>query len=242
MTSALVSITLRALLNRRRTLLLSLFGLLLVVVTVLYRLGTPSASESLEVTVRLLADFGIGVLLPLVAVIVGTSALGSELEDGTIVYLLARPVPRWRIAIVKWLVAWVITCLLVAPAIFVAGVIGHGDVQLALGFAVASVFGALEYTAVFVALSIITSRALIVGLAYVVVWEGFVAALFAGTRSISIRQHALAVAEALGGNGAAGVAELELANALVLGTVVTVLAALLAVRRLANVELRGETT
>lgn len=241
MTAALVSITLRALLNRRRTLLLGMLGVLLVVVTVLYRLGSPSESESLEVTVRLLADFGIGVLLPLVAVIVGTSALGSELEDGTIVYLLARPVPRWRIAIVKWLMAWVITCLLVAPAIFVAGVIGHGDVQLALGFAIASVFGALEYTAVFVALSIITSRALIVGLAYVVVWEGFVAALFAGTRSISIRQHTLAIAEALGGNGAAGTAELELANALVLGAVVTAIAALVAVRRLANVELRGET-
>ncbi len=241
MTSALVSITLRALLNRRRILLLGLLGVMLVFVAVVYQLGSPSASESLEVTVRLLADFGIGVLLPLVAVIVGTSALGSELEDGTIVYLLARPVPRWRIAIVKWLVAWLITSLLVTPAIFVAGIIGHGDVQLALGFAVASVFGALEYTSVFVALSIVTTRALIIGLAYVVVWEGFVAALFAGTRALSIRQHTLAVAEALGGTGAAGVAELELANALVLGAVITALAALVAVRRLGNVELRGET-
>ena len=76
-------------------------------------------------------------LLPLVAVIVGTSALGSELEDGTIVYLLARPVPRWRIAIVKWLMAWLVTSLLVAPAIFIAGLIGHGDGQMALGYAVA---------------------------------------------------------------------------------------------------------
>ncbi len=241
MTAALVSITLRALLNRRRTLLLALLGALLVAVTILYRLGEPAAGESLEVTQRLLADFGIGVLLPLVAVIVGTSALGSELEDGTIVYLLARPVPRWRIAIVKWLVAWLVTSLLVAPAIAIAGLIGHGDGQLAVGYAAASVLGALEYCAVFVALSIITSRALIVGLAYVVVWEGFVASLFAGTRQISVRQHALAVAEALGGSGAAGTAELELANALILGAVVTILAALVAVRRLGDVELRGET-
>jgi ABC-2 type transport system permease protein len=241
MTAALVSITLRALLNRRRTLLLGLLGALLVGVTALYRLADPDGAESLQVTQRLLADFGLGVLLPLVAVIVGTSALGSELEDGTIVYLLARPVPRWRIAIVKWLVAWLVTTLLVAPAIVIAGLIGHGDASMAVAYGVASVTGGLEYSAVFVALSILTSRALIVGLAYVVVWEGFVAALFAGTRAISIRQHALSVAEALGGNATANTAELDIVNALVIGAVVTAVAAFVAVRRLQVVELRGET-
>jgi ABC-2 type transport system permease protein len=240
MTAALISITLRSLLNRRRTLFLGLLGLLLVAVAALYRLNAPDATESLEVTRGLLDEFGIGVLLPLVAVIVGTAALGSEIEDGTIVYLLARPVPRWRIVIVKLLISWLLTCLLVAPAIFVAGIIGHGDAQLAFGYAAASVTGALEYCAVFVALSIVTTRALIIGLAYVVVWEGFVAALFAGTRPISIRQHALSVAEALGGSGA-GAAELELANAVIIAAVVTVGAVVLAVRRLQTVELRGET-
>lgn len=241
MTAALLSITLRALLNRRRTLMLGLLGLLLVVVAIIFRLNGPSESESLEVTRQLLANFGIAVLLPLVAVIVGTSAIGSELEDGTIVYLLARPVERWRIVLVKLLVAWLVTSLLVAPAIFVAGMIGNGDAQLAGAFAAASVLGALEYVAVFLALSVVTSRALIVGLAYVVVWEGFVAALFAGTRGISIRQHTLAVAEWLGGSTTTDLAELDLVNALVIGGIVTVLVTLLAVRRLQEVELRGET-
>lgn len=241
MTAALISITLRALLNRRRTLMLAALGVLIVAVAAVFRINGPGEADSLLFTQRLLADFGIGVLLPLVAVIVGTSAIGSELEDGTIVYLLARPVPRWRVLLVKLLIAWLVTCLLVTPAIFIAGLVGHGDVQLALGYAVASVLGGLEYTAVFVALSLVTSRALVVGIAYVVVWEGFVAALFAGTRGISIRQHALAIAEWLGGSGAADTADLELGTALVIGTVITVLAVLLAVRRLAGVELRGET-
>ena len=99
----------------------------------------------------------------------------------------------------KLLVAWVVVTLLVAPAMLVAGLIGQDDPALAIGFAVAAVVGALEYTAIFVALSLVTSRALIVGLAYVVIWEGVVAGLFAGTRTFSVRQHALAVAEALGG-------------------------------------------
>jgi ABC-2 type transport system permease protein len=243
MTAALVGITFRALLNRRRTLLLALLGALLVLIAVLYRVGNPDdpAAIAVQFTERLLANFGIGVLLPLVAVIVGTAALGSELDDGTIVYLLAKPVPRWRIVLVKALVAWLVTVILVTPAIVVAGLIAAGDGALAGGFAVASVAGAFEYTAIFVALSLVTSRALIIGLAYVVIWEGVVASLFTGTRPISVRQHVLAVAEWLGGSAASDIAELSLGVALGMAALVSVAALTIAVRRLATVELRGET-
>lgn len=241
MTSALFAITARALLNRRRTLLLGLLGALLVLVTVIYRLGNPSGAESLEVTRRLLSDFGIGVLLPIVSVIVGTAVIGSELDDGTIVYLLAKPVPRWRIVLVKLAVAWLVVVLLVVPAIAVAGLIGHQDPGLAAAFAIAGTVGALEYTAIFLALSLMTSRALIIGLAYVMVWEGVVAALFAGTRVLSVRQHALAVAEAVGGESAAQ-AELGVGIAVGVAVAVGVMATWLAIRRLERVELRGETS
>jgi ABC-2 type transport system permease protein len=241
MTGALVSLTLRALLNRRRTLLLALLGVLTVAVVGIFRLSDPTPEQALEVTRQLLSDLALGVLLPIVAVIVGTAAIGSELDDGTIVYLLARPVPRWRIVIVKLLVAWAVVMILVVPATLVAGLIGQDDPSLAIGFAAAAAVGALEYTAVFVALSLLTSRALVVGLAYVVVWEGVVAGLFAGTRPLSVRQHALAVAEALGGVDAAGIAEVALGAAIGAVAVVTIAATILAVRRLETVELRGET-
>lgn len=241
MNRALASITLRSLLNRRRTLLLALLGILLIVISGLSLLGETNPEQQLEVMRTLLSDLAIGVLLPLVAVIVGSAAIGSELDDGTIVYLLARPVPRWRIVIVKLVVAWVVVTLLVAPAILVAGLIGQDDPALAIGFAVAAVVGALEYTAIFVALSLVTSRALIVGLAYVVIWEGVVAGLFAGTRTFSVRQHVLAIVEPLGGGSADGIAEIGLGVAIGAVVVVTVGAAILAVRRLETVELRGET-
>jgi ABC-2 type transport system permease protein len=241
MTATLVSITLRALLNRRRTILLSLLGVLLIGIVGLFLLSDPEPGLALEVTRTLLSDLALGVLLPLVAVIIGTAAIGSELDDGTIVYLLARPVPRWRIVLVKLVVAWLVVSILVAPATLVAGLIGQDDPALAIGFAVGVVVGALEYTAIFVALSLITSRALIAGLAYVVIWEGVVAGLFAGTRPLSVRQHALAIVEAIGGGDVAGIAEVALEVAIVAIAVITVGAAVIAVRRLATVELRGET-
>ena len=67
------------------------------------------------------------------------------------------------------------------------------------------------------------------------------AGLFAGTRTISIRQHILAVAEALGGENAAGVAGIGIEIAIAALVVVTIGAVVLAVRRLETVELRGET-
>ena len=237
----LASVSLRGLLNRRRTLLLGLFGALVVGVAVLFQLADQPEDESLAFTGQLLGNFGLAVLLPVVAVIVGTAAIGSELDDGTIIYLLAKPIPRGLVAVVKFVVAWVITVLLVCPAILLAGIVARGgDADLGIAYAVAAGFGALEYTAVFLALSLFTSRALVVGLAYVVIWEGAVAGLFEGTRILSVRQHALAIADAIGGEGAID-APLELGPALVVGLIVTIVAVVLAVRRLERVELRGET-
>ena len=241
MIPTLASVSLRGLLNRRRILLLGLFGALVVLVAVLFRLADQPEDEVLAFTGQLLGNFGLAVLLPVVAVIVGTAAIGSELDDGTIIYLLAKPIRRGLVAVVKFVVAGAIVVLLVSPAILVAGIVAmSGDADLGIAYAVAAGFGALEYTAVFLALSLVTSRALVVGLAYVVVWEGAVAGLFEGTRILSVRQHALAVADAIGGEGAIE-APLELGPAFVVGAIVTVVAVLLAIRRLERVELRGET-
>ncbi len=240
MTGTLAAITLRSLLNRRRTILLALASALVVLVAALYRLSSPTEGEALSFAGQLLADFGIGVVLPLVAVIVGTAAIGSEIEDGTIVYLLAKPVPRLTIVVVKLLIAWLVTCAIVVPGIWIGGVVATGgSLDLATAYAVAAIVGGLEYTAIFVALSLVTSRALVVGLAYVVVWEGVVAGLFAGTRLLSVRQHAVWVADALGGDGAIP-SDLG-PQVLVVFALVTAAAFVIAVRRLERVELRGET-
>ena len=240
MISTLAVITLRSLLNRRRTVLLALASALVVLIAALFRLSSPTDSEALRFAGRLLADFGIGVVVPLVAVIVGTAAIGSEIEDGTIVYLLSKPVPRLAIVAVKLLVSWAVASAIVVPGIWLGGLVATGgNPGLGTAYAVAAIVAGLEYTAIFVALSLVSSRALVIGLAYVVVWEGVVAGLFEGTRSLSVRQHALTVADALGGQGAVP-ATLGV-EAIVVLALVTAGAFVIAVRRLERVELRGET-
>ncbi|HJP71876.1 MAG TPA: ABC transporter permease subunit [Candidatus Limnocylindria bacterium] len=240
MIATLAELTFRALLGRRRTILLVLAGVILVLVAAVAGLNGDDAAERRELTGRVLADLGLGVVVPLVAVIVGTAAIGSEIEDGTIIYLLAKPIPRWIIVLVKTVVVWLVTAALVVPAMIIAGIVGSGDADLGLAYAVGALVATIEYGAIFVALSVITTRALIIGLAYVVIWEGILAGLFAGTRVLSVRQHALSVADAVGGQGAVA-SELALATALIVGAVATALAVLAAVRALSDTELRGET-
>lgn len=239
MIGTLVAITLRGLLNRRRTLWLGLLGALIIGVAALFRLADQAPGEAGQFTVQLLGNFGIAVLLPVVTVIVGTAALGSEIEDGTIIYLLGRPVPRWRILVAKLVVSWLLASVLVATPILIAGAI-TGVPELGGAYGAGAVLGALEYTAIFVALSLVTSRALVIGLAYVIVWEGIVGGLLAGTRLFSVRQHVLALAEELGGEAALSV-DLDIAVALAMSLIVIVGATVIGIRRLETVELRGET-
>ena len=66
---------------------------------------------------------------------------------------------------------------------------------MALGALLASVL----YGAVFVTLSVMTGRALVIGLGYVLVWEGLVTSLLPGTQILSIREYAMAVVRAVAG-------------------------------------------
>src|SRR5688572_24914813 len=98
--ASLIEVTLRGLLGRRRTLLLVLLAGLPVLIALLIRIsgGRPDADRVLDTLV-------VRTVMPLVALIVGTAAIGSEIEDGTAVYLMVKPIPRWRIVLAKGLVA-----------------------------------------------------------------------------------------------------------------------------------------
>lgn len=198
MIGLVAGLTLRQLLGRGRTILMVLLALLPVALAVVYRLGSEDTDRQEWVATVLFEGLVVTTLLPLAALVFGTAALGAEIEDGTAVYLLAKPVPRSRIIVGKLLAAWLVTAVTVLASGLVAGAIGlsgtPGD-GLLLGFGIALALGALVYSALFVMLSVVTSRALIAGLAYVFIWEGLVNGLFAGTRLLSVRHYTLAVAD-----------------------------------------------
>ena len=194
----IVELTLRALAGRRRTVLIALLAWLPVLLGILVRVGggRPDAPPILDALV-------IRTVCPLVALVVGTGVIGSEIEDGTLVFQLVKPVPRSVTAVAKALVAAVLTAILIVPPVVVTGLLlggfGPDAIQTSVGFAVAVLVGGTAYAIGFTALGVVTSRALIVGLGYTLIWEGVLAGILEGTRFLSVRQATLGVASSLTG-------------------------------------------
>jgi ABC-2 type transport system permease protein len=237
-------ITLRQLLSRRRTLLLLLLGGVLVLAAGIFRLAGEEA-RALHFTSGLLASLGIGTLMPLVALIFGTGAIGADIEDGTAIFLLAKPISRATVVLTKLAVAAVCSAVLTCGPMLLAGLIAAGGLGEGLvpGMVAGAAIGSLLYCSVFVAVSLVTGRALVFGLAYVLIWEGLLAGLFVGTRTFSIRQVTLALADAIGGIPTDLFdAKLSLGTALVVGLAILVVATAIAIRRLGAFEISGEAT
>jgi ABC-2 type transport system permease protein len=240
MIEAIFWVTLRGLVSRRRSVLMVLLAALPIAIALVVRLaGRPADPERLEINI--LDGLVVRTVLPLVALVLGTAALGSELEDGTGVYLLIKPIARWRIVAAKLLAAGGLTALLVAPPAIVTGLILAGDqgdgAQVALAYGVATVVGAFLYASVFLAVSIATGRALVIGLVYTLLWEGLLAGLFAGSRALSIREYTVGVAGLL--DAASIRAALDGTTTIAMSLLVFAVAVFLASRWLAGFQVRG---
>ncbi len=245
MIGIIFGLTVRQMLGRGRTILIGLLALLPVLVALGYRLGSQDTEQQEWAATVLLDGFVVSTFLPLTALVYGTAVLGAEIEDGTAVYLLSKPIARSRIIVAKLLAGWTLTTATVLSSGLAAGAIALYDKPKAgilLGFGVGITLGGLVYSALFVMLSVITSRALIAGLIYVFIWEGLVNGLFAGTRLLSVRHYTLGVADSFVDLSASSFdAALDPATALVLMLAFGAVTSWYAVRRLRRFEI-GETT
>ena len=193
-------VTLRQLLGRRRTLLLVLLSTLPVLLALAFRVAGETEIERFPR--RIFDTISMTILLPLVAILFGSGAFGAEIDDGTIVYLLAKPVPRWVVVASKALSAIAIAILLTGGSTALAGFIdmvpAGGDGVLATEAQVlAMVVGSACYVSLFLALSLFTRRALVIGIGYMLVWEGALSLMLPGIANLSIRQYSLGAATAI---------------------------------------------
>ena len=212
MNAVVARLTARALLGRRRAyLLMALPGILLVLAALIRGL----AGQDDDITVGLLGGFALATLVPLLGVIAGTGAIGPEIDDGSIVYLLAKPLSRQSIATTKAVVAVSVATVFGAVPVLLAGLILSGASDgLALGYATGALVAGVGYGTMFLLLAVLTRHAVVVGLLYALVWETLVGNFVPGAQALSVQQWALAItekvvgerAESLGVSSAVGLA------------------------------------
>jgi ABC-2 type transport system permease protein len=233
----IVRITMRGLFGRRRFLLLLPLPALVVGLALLADgLGAPRP----DWVPAVLVGIGIAVVLPVMALIVGASVLGSEIDDGTAVHILAKPLPRHEIILSKLVVAVVVTTAAVGAGMFLAGLVG-GSVRLGLGLLAGTAVGAVAYSALFLALSLLNRRPVLVGLVYILIWETLLGNLLDGTRVLSIQQYVVTISEKAAGTTLFS-GNVSMPVSVAMAAAVTIGATILAVDRLRSFTVAGETS
>ncbi len=231
MNATIAKLALQALLGRRRFFLLLAFPVLLVGLVALVTALTDG-----EAAWELLPGLGYPLVLPLVAILAASSVLGPEVDDGSIVYLLSKPVSRHGVAFSKWLVALGATLVAGALPIYVAALV-TGDSARAVALFVGAAVAGTTYSALFLAISAVTRHAVIASLMFVLVWESLLGNLFTGVAWLSIGQLGVRVGHAISDQLPDPA---NLPYAVVASLLVTVLGVWFAGDRLRSFSLRGE--
>lgn len=230
----LLELSLRSVVRGKRVVAVVVLPLLIGLVTVLLAVTAGDADRS-DAYATLGGELLV-LVVSLVGLVLGVNAFGDERDEGTLGLLLATTVPRPRIVLTKYAAAAAVTWLACLPATLGCLVLATAT-DLPLGTAVwslvlTSLLAAAAYSGVFVLLSLVLRRAILVGLAYLVLWEGLLAGATTAFRNLSIGAYAGRVGAAPWDDPPFDVADVSVGVAAVVLVAVTVAAVAAAAWRL----------
>jgi ABC-type transport system involved in multi-copper enzyme maturation permease subunit len=185
-------LTLRQLFSRWRLLVMIVLAALPVLVaTLTVRLSDAPSLNDFEMVV--LSSMLAGAILPLVVLAIATAAFSNEIEDRTLANLTLAPIPRWQVAVPKFLATVSIAAPFIGLSAFLTAYVAFlGDSRAIMAVTVSALAGVVLYCAAFVWLGLVSTQAIGIGLLYIILWEGFFSGFVSGVRVLSIRHHSLA--------------------------------------------------
>lgn len=214
-----------------RARLLGLLSLGALAVVLGYAIGASASAEPVEDGTVLVANYGLTLFVPVTSLVFASSVLGDPNEDGTLVYLWLRPIPRWHLAIAALAATLTVTLpVVVVPMVLAAALTGAGQ-ELVVATIVSCTLAVIGYTGVFTWVGLRVKRALVWGLAYLLIWEGFVARAGDNPSRLAIQAHARSVLTHMA-NGPERLISVAQVTGTVTPVAVAVVATLLTIRRL----------
>jgi ABC-2 type transport system permease protein len=185
---AIVTQTIEAALRMPRSIVLALAALVPAGVYALIS-TTFTIERALEGVLVIGTFFLIALFLPAVAIFVSASVLGDERRDGTISFLVLRPLSRFSVAAAKIgagvVAAGAINAAGAAALTVIYGLVS-GSWDLVVPMTVGAVIATAGYAAIFVPLGYFTDRAVIIGFVFVLVFESGIAGALSGLAGLSL--------------------------------------------------------
>ena len=147
--------------------------------------------------------FGLIIIVPIVALVFGSSVLGETREDSTLVYLWLRPMDRGPIvagaAAAAATAALPLTVIPTAMGGWLAAGRVAGSADLVWGAAAAAALGTAAYSSLFVLVGLLVRKPIMWGMGYVLLWEGLAVELGDFAARLSLRGYTRSVLSRVGG-------------------------------------------
>ena len=116
MNATIARLSAQSLLGQRRFILLGVLPVLLLLLSVV----TVALTDGSLAVEPITMVFGFGLVLPLIALLVTNGVLGPEIEDGSIIYLLSKPISRYVVVTSKFAVAAAMSVGMGAGSLFLS--------------------------------------------------------------------------------------------------------------------------
>src|SRR5258708_906652 len=138
-------------------------------------LGIATRSADVEdharVAFSVVDGYGLGLLVPVVALVFSSAALGEPAEDGTLVYLWLRPLARWKLTWAACLAALALTVPVAVVRLVIAAAATGTGWKVVAASAVGGLLAAAAYSAVFCGIGLRVRRGRGGGVGCPPLWE-----------------------------------------------------------------------
>lgn len=201
----IATVTVRQFLGGKSARIVGILAFAPVLMAAIYLINTDVSTPRHWIIESTFRDVMVGTIIPIATLILATGAIGNEIEDRTLPYLVLKPVSRLRIVLEKFIGILVIalpTLLLgiVAGWLIIRLGTDESDVFVARGnptsidpllwpMLSSAAAGIVATAAVFLLVSLVVPRALIVGILYVFAWESLLGRFLPGVKAFSIRHY-----------------------------------------------------
>ncbi len=191
--------SLREMSRRRRLFSLMAINLLPVLVILGIRIWLPEEGVSAQLQLSgLTHQIFIPYLIPIVAMAVGVSAIGEQVQDGTVVYLWTRPIRRRAIYLGRLMAAQGVATLLLSLSLVLCfmvmvsngfGIIDWDFFKLYAGTFLIIFLGGATYAALFAAMGTFFRKPVLPAILFTFGWESMVSNIPARVQELTLRFH-----------------------------------------------------